>query len=95
LIDDLVPDGFIVRVLGKRSKMTLINAVVAGFLMSACSHGILAIAIQRYKMAGVATDYTEVGFLWANIGRRTAIRLPVVPVPQILVVATLPNQFAG
>ena len=49
IIDYFVPDGFIVRVLGKRRKSTLINAVLAGFLMSACSHGILAIAIQLYK----------------------------------------------
>ena len=46
IIDYFVPDGFVVRVLGKRRKSTLINAVLAGFLMSACSHGILAIAIQ-------------------------------------------------
>jgi uncharacterized membrane protein YraQ (UPF0718 family) len=45
IIDFFVPDGFVVRALGKRSKVTLVNAVIAGFLMSACPHGILAIAI--------------------------------------------------
>lgn len=69
IIDYFVPDGFVVRLLGGRSKLTLVNAVLAGFLMSACSHGILAIAIQLYKKgAGVPAVIT---FLlaspWANL----------------------------
>jgi uncharacterized membrane protein YraQ (UPF0718 family) len=69
VIDYFVPDGFVVRLLGGRSRLTLINAVLAGFLMSACSHGILAIAIQLYKKgAGVPAVIT---FLlaspWANL----------------------------
>ena len=69
IIDYFVPDGFVVRLLGGRSKLTLINAVLAGFLMSACSQGILAIAIQLYKKgAGVPAVIT---FLlaspWANL----------------------------
>ncbi len=69
IIDYFVPDGFIVRVLGKRRKSTLINAVLAGFLMSACSHGILAIAIQLYKKG--ASVPAVITFLlaspWANL----------------------------
>ncbi|MDJ0711106.1 MAG: permease [Woeseiaceae bacterium] len=69
IIDYFVPDGFVVRVLGKRSKITLVNAVLAGFLMSACSHGILAIAIQLYKKG--ASVPAVITFLlaspWANL----------------------------
>ncbi len=69
IIDYFVPDGFVVRVLGKRRKSTLINAVLAGFLMSACSHGILAIAIQLYKKG--ASVPAVITFLlaspWANL----------------------------
>ena len=69
VIDYFVPDGFIVRVLGKRSKIALLNAVLAGFLMSACSHGILAIAIQLYKKG--ASVPAVITFLlaspWANL----------------------------
>lgn len=46
-------------------------------------------------MAGVATDYTEIGLIWTNIGKRTAIWLPVVTVPQTLIFATLLNKFAS
>ena len=69
IIDYFVPDGFVVRLLGQRSKLTLINAVLAGFLMSACSHGILAIAIQLYKKG--ASVPAVITFLlaspWANL----------------------------
>ena len=68
-IDYFVPDGFMVRFLGRKRKSTLINAVVAGFLMSACSHGILAIAIQLYKKG--ASVPAVITFLlaspWANL----------------------------
>ncbi len=68
-IDYFVPDGFVVRLLGGRSKLTLVNAVLAGFLMSACSHGILAIAIQLYKKG--ASVPAVITFLlaspWANL----------------------------
>jgi uncharacterized membrane protein YraQ (UPF0718 family) len=69
IIDYFVPDGFVVRLLGGRSKLTLVNAVLAGFLMSACSHGILAIAIQLYKKG--ASVPAVITFLlaspWANL----------------------------
>ncbi len=48
-IDYFVPDGFVIRFLGQRRKMTLIYAVVAGFLMTACSHGILVTAARRIR----------------------------------------------
>ena len=64
-----VPDGFMIRFLGQKSRRTLLHAVVAGFLMSACSHGILAIAIQLYKKG--ASVPAVITFLlaspWANL----------------------------
>ena len=69
IISYFVPDGFIIRFLGQRRKQTLIYAVLAGFLMSACSHGILAIAIQLYKKG--ASVPAVITFLlaspWANL----------------------------
>ena len=69
IIDYFVPDGFVVRLLGGNSRLTLVNAVLAGFLMSACSHGILAIAIQLSKKG--ASVPAVITFLlaspWANL----------------------------
>ena len=69
VIDYFVPDGFIVNLLGRRRPVTLVNAVLAGFLMSACSHGILAISMQLYKKG--ASVPAVITFLlaspWANL----------------------------
>lgn len=68
LIDHFVPDDFIFKYLGQKRKRSLLFAVFAGFLMSACSHGILALAIQLYKKG--ANIPSVITFLmaspWAN-----------------------------
>ena len=46
-----------------------------------------------FLMAGVATDYTEIGLIWHNIGKKAALWLPIISVPQILIIAYLFNQF--
>jgi uncharacterized protein len=69
LIDYFVPEEFIFKYLGQKKKTTIFYAVIAGFLMSACSHGILAIAIQLYKKG--ASIPAVITFLlaspWANL----------------------------
>lgn len=42
-------------------------------------------------MAGVATDYTEIGLIWQNIGKKAALWLPVITVPQVLLLGYLFN----
>ena len=49
LVDYFVPEEFIFKYLGQKKKRSIFYAVIAGFLMSACSHGILAISMQLYK----------------------------------------------
>ena len=73
-------------------------------VIEVCSEGSAPIAFELYRqigalgnpfvflMAGVATDYTEIGLLWSNIGRRTALWLPAVVVPQVLLLAWLMNR---
>lgn len=69
LIEYFVPEGFVLKYLGRRRPLTLIYAVVGGFIMSACSHGILALAIQLYKKG--ASIPATITFLlaspWANL----------------------------
>jgi hypothetical protein len=50
-------------------------------------------AVAIGMLAGVATDYTEIGLLWSNIGKRTALFLPLITVPQILICAVLLNTY--
>ena len=68
LIEVLVPENFMAYFLGKGKKSIFI-AVLLGFLASACSHGILAIAVSLYKK-GASTAATLAFLLaapWANL----------------------------
>jgi len=69
IIDYLVPDEYIQKFLSRTKKRTILYAVVFGFLMSACSHGILAIAMELYKKG--ASTAGVIAFLlaspWANL----------------------------
>lgn len=48
-----------------------------------------------FLMAGVATDYTEIGLIWHNIGRKAALWIPIITVPQILILGYIFNIFLG
>jgi uncharacterized protein len=68
LIDVFVPENLMARLLGKR-KRSIFVAVLLGFLASACSHGILAIAVSLFKK-GASTAATLAFLLaapWANL----------------------------
>ena len=78
---------------------TLLLATV----IEVCSEGTAPLAFEIYRqtaalgnsfvflMAGVVTDYTEIGLLWHNVGRKTALWLPLVTVPQVCAWGTLAN----
>jgi len=80
-------------------SITLIFATI----IEVCSEGSSVLAFEIFNqtkafgnsftflMAGVATDYTEIGLIWSNIGRKTAIWLPVITVPQIMILGYLFN----
>ncbi|UCD15315.1 MAG: permease [Candidatus Omnitrophota bacterium] len=79
--------------------LTLFVATV----IEVCSEGSAPMAFEIFKqtgalgnsfvflMAGVATDYTEIGLLWHNVGKRTAIWLPIVTVPQVVLLGVIAN----
>jgi len=81
----------------------LVITLVAATIIEVCSEGSSPIAFEIFNqtgafgnsfvflMAGVATDYTEVGLIWSNIGKRAAIFLPIITVPQILVLGYIFN----
>lgn len=69
IIDYFIPRKYIQKYLSRHQKRTIIYSILFGFLMSACSHGILAIAIELYKKG--ASTSSVVAFLlaspWANL----------------------------
>ena len=74
-------------------------------IIEICSEGSAPLAFEIFRqggafgnafvflMAGVATDYTEIGLIWSNIGKRAAILLPLLTVPQIILLGYLFNVF--
>ena len=85
---------------------TFIGLLVTLFfatIIEVCSEGSSPLAFEIFNqtgafgnsftflMAGVATDYTEIGLIWSNIGKKAAIWLPIITVPQILVLGYIFN----
>jgi uncharacterized membrane protein YraQ (UPF0718 family) len=99
-----VPPDFFMNYMGPTILGMLVVLALAT-VIEVCSEGSAPMAFEIFKqtgafgnsfvflMAGVATDYTEIGLIWTNIGRRAAILLPIITVPQILVLGYLFNVF--
>jgi uncharacterized membrane protein YraQ (UPF0718 family) len=104
LLRAYVPEGMFMEYFGPDIAglgLTLLFATI----IEVCSEGTSPLAFEIFNqvgalgnpfvflMAGVATDYTEIGLIWSNIGRRSAIWLPVITVPQILLLGWAMNVF--
>jgi len=99
-----IPQHLFVEYMGP----TLLGLLVTLFfatIIEVCSEGSSPLAFEIFNqtgafgnsftflMAGVATDYTEIGLIWHNIGKKAALWLPIITVPQILVLGYLFNIF--
>ena len=81
----------------------LIVTLTLATIIEVCSEGSSPLAFEIYRqtgalgnsfvflMAGVVTDYTEIGLLWTNVGRKVALWMPLVSVPQVLLIGYLAN----
>jgi len=99
-----IPQGVFQNYMGPTVAGMAVTLIVATIL-EVCSEGTAPLAFEIYRqtaafgnafvflMAGVVTDYTEIGLLWANVGRRTAVWLPVVAVPQVIFFGILANRI--
>ena len=97
-----IPVHFFHQFMGPTIAGLLVTLALAT-VIEVCSEGSAPLAFEIYRqggalgnsftflMAGVATDYTEIGLLWTNVGRRVALWLPLVTVPQILILGYLFN----
>lgn len=97
-----VPEDFFMIYMGA-TFMGMVIVLILATIIEVCSEGSSPMAFEIFKqtgafgnsflflMAGVATDYTEIGLIWANIGKKAAIWLPIITVPQILILGYLFN----
>ncbi|MFC1508096.1 permease [Candidatus Omnitrophota bacterium] len=97
-----IPQGIFQNYMGPTIGGMLVTLIIATIL-EVCSEGTAPLAFEIYRqtgafgnafvflMAGVVTDYTEIGLLYFNVGKRVAIWLPVIAVPQVLALGFLAN----
>lgn len=81
----------------------LIVTLIIATIFEVCSEGSAPMAFELFKqtgalgnsfvflMAGVVTDYTEIGLIWHNVGKKTAVWLPIVTVPQVILLGIIAN----
>jgi len=99
-----IPVHFFHKFMGSTLSGLMVTLGLAT-IIEVCSEGSSPLAFEIYRqtgalgnsfvflMAGVATDYTEIGLLWTNVGRRVAIWLPIITVPQIVVIGYITNMI--
>lgn len=104
LIGAYVPSHIFTHYLGP-TFTGLVLTLAAATVIEICSEGSAPLAFEIYRqtgsigntfaflMGGFVTDYTEVGLIWQNIGRRTALWMVGLTVPQVLLLGWLYNQF--
>jgi uncharacterized membrane protein YraQ (UPF0718 family)/YHS domain-containing protein len=97
-----VPSDFFTKYMGA-NFLGLFVTLAFATVIEVCSEGSAPMAFELFRqtaalgnsfvflMAGVVTDYTEIGLIWQNIGKKTAIWLPVVAIPQVLLLGYSAN----
>ncbi len=99
-----VPEDMFHKYLGP-TLLGLIITLVIATIIEVCSEGSAPLAFEIFRqtgafgnsfvflMAGVVTDYTEIGLIWSNIGKKAALWLPIVTVPQVLILGFIFNMI--
>jgi len=99
-----IPEDVFMNYMGA-TLLGMFIVLLLATVIEVCSEGSAPMAFEIFKqtgafgnsfvflMAGVATDYTEIGLIWSNIGKKAAIWLPIITVPQIFVLGFLFNMF--
>ena len=99
-----IPTNLFHRYMGA-SFLGLLATLALATMMEVCSEGTAPLAFQIFKetgafgnafvflMAGVVTDFTEIGLIWANVGRRTALWIPLIALPQVVLLGIIANHL--
>ena len=104
LVSAFVPETFFQRFLGS-SLLGLFATLVLAAVFEVCSEGTSPLAFEIYKqtgafgnafaflMGGVVTDYTEIGLVWMNLGRKTALWMLLITIPQVFLIGWIFNTI--
>lgn len=101
-VSAFVPSHIFHRFLGP-SFLGLLATLGVATILEICSEGTAPLAFEIYKqtgalgnafaflMGGVVTDYTEVGLVWMNLGKKTALWMLAITIPQVLLLGWIFN----
>ena len=98
-----IPQNIFQNYLGP-TWLGLMVTLASATVLEVCSEGTSPLALELYRqtgalgnafvflMAGVVTDYTEIGLIWKNVGRKTALWMLAVSLPQVILLGWLLNR---
>ena len=104
LADAYIPPHIFITYMGP-TLLGLFVTLLLATIIEVCSEGSSPLAFEIFSetgafgnsftflMAGVVTDYTEIGLIWQNIGKRAALWIPVITIPQVLILSYIYNIF--
>jgi uncharacterized membrane protein YraQ (UPF0718 family) len=104
LADAYIPPHIFVTYMGP-TLLGLFITLLLATVIEVCSEGSSPLAFEIFSetgafgnsftflMAGVVTDYTEIGLIWQNIGKRAALWIPIITIPQVLILSYIFNIF--
>ncbi len=104
LTSAFVPKNFFAHYFGA-SLLGLLMTVLVATILEVCSEGTSPLAFELYRqtgafgnafaflMAGVVTDYTEIGLIWTHLGKRSALWMLTLALPQVILIALSFNIF--
>ena len=99
-----IPNHLFMEYMGP-TVLGLVVTLVFATIIEVCSEGSSPLAFEIYSqsgafgnsfvflLSGVITDYTELGLIWTKIGKKAALWLPIITVPQALVLGYVFNLF--
>ncbi len=104
LIGVFVPHATFTRYFGPTMLGLLLTMAVAT-VIEICSEGSAPLAFELFKqtgalgnsfallMGGVVTDVTELGLIWTNMGKRTALWMVTLTLPQVFLLGLVLNRW--
>ncbi len=104
LISAFVPSDLFHQYLGP-TLLGLGATLLMATVIEVCSQGTAPLAFEIYRqtgafgnafaflMAGVVTNFTQIALIWKNIGRRTALWMVGITLPQVILLGWILNKI--
>ena len=104
LLGTWLPHEAFVRYFGP-TLLGLVATMVLATVIETCSEGSAPLAFELFKhtgalgnsfaflMGGVVTDVTELGLVWTNVGKRAALWMLALTLPQVFLLGLLLNHW--